>query len=137
MSEHATMITAGHVPTKGAGNVTSEWSERAGRYAAVAVANAEVAHTNSIERRLDKPSHTWTAGEVVRSYRTTAEGELRYQEEADVLMHHGYRRWLETAPAGHPLGGRILMDVRSPGINVSGERGSRTRIVTWTKGSAT
>ena len=137
MSEQTKIIGAGYVASKEARNATSEWSERVARYAAVAVANAEIAHGHSIERRLERPSRTWTASEVVRSYRPNADGERRYREEADVLTLHGYQRWLETASAGHPLAGRILMDVPYPGINLSRQRGLRSRMVMWTKGSAT
>ncbi len=137
MSEQAKMIGAGYVASKEVGSATSEWSERAARYAAVAVGNAEVAHGHRIERRLERPSRKWTASEVVRSYRPNADGERRYREEADVLTLHGYRRWLETASAGHPLAGRIRMDPPYPGMNVSRQQGLRSRTVTWTKESAT
>lgn len=136
MSGQPMMISSGQVAANAA-PASSVWSERAGRYAAVAVANAELAHQHRIERRLDKPSRTWTASEVVRSYRSNADGERRYREEAVVLTLHGYRRWLETASAGHPLGGRILMDLPFGGIDANGQRRSTSGMVTWTKQTTT
>jgi hypothetical protein len=137
MSGQPTMISTGHVAAKAPSAGSSVWSERAGRYAVAAVANAETAHEHRIERRLDRPSRTWTASEVVRSYRSNADGERRYREEAVVLTLHGYQRWLETAHPGHPLGGRMLMDLPFGGMDPSGQRGSTSRMVTWTKESAT
>ena len=61
---------------------TSAWFERAGPDAAEAVANAERVHRHTIERRLDKPSRSWTTGEVVRMYLATADGERRFSWES-------------------------------------------------------
>ena len=113
--------------------VTSVWVERAGHYAAQAVANAERAHQRTIESRLDKPSRAWTAGEVVRVYRPTADGERRYREEADVLNLHGYEGWLQTRPAGDPLGARILLALHFGAFDQALGQPSTSRTVTWTK----
>jgi hypothetical protein len=113
---------------------TSEWFARASRYAAEAVAVAERAHREKIERRLDKPSRGWTTIEVVRTYRANAQGERQFREEADVLTRHGYAGWLETERVGHPLGGRLLL---STGLGVvvdrNGRGGRGRRTVTWAR----
>jgi hypothetical protein len=115
---------------------TSEWFFRASRYAAEAVAIAELAQRHRIERRLDKPSGGWTASEVVRSYRATADGERQFREEADVLTMHGYQGWLETDHVGHPLGGRLLLATGLRALTGrNGRRGSGRRRVTWAKGA--
>jgi hypothetical protein len=115
---------------------TSEWFTRASRYAAEAVAIAELAQRHRIERRLDKPSGGWTAGEVVRSYRATADGERQFREEADVLTLHGYQGWLETEHVGHPLGGRLLLATGLGALRGrNGRRGSGKRTVTWAIGA--
>ena len=138
MSEQPMLISAGQAPSIEPPTGTSVWTARAGRYAAVAVANAERAHRTLVERRLDQPSRSWTAREVVRSYRRTADGDGRYQDEADVMALHGYRSWLGTARPGHPRGGRILLDLSFGGSSdTSGRRASRSRTVTWTKESTT
>jgi hypothetical protein len=138
MSEQSKLVSPGLVFAVEAPTTTSVWLQRAGDYAAQAVANAERAHQRRIERRLDKPSRTWTAREVIRSYRVTADGARRYREEAEVLTQHGYRGWLETKRAGHPLGGRILMGLRLVvPEDQGGRRSSSTRTVTWTKESTT
>jgi hypothetical protein len=133
MSGPPMLISPGHVSGTEAPTATSVWVERAGHYAAQAVANAERAHQRMIEKRLDKPSRTWTAGEVVRSYGATADGQRRYREEADVLMLHGYEGWLETRPAGDPRGARILLALHLGGSDQGRERSPRSRTVTWTK----
>jgi hypothetical protein len=137
MSGQPMLISPGQVSVADEPAATSVWVERAGHYAAQAVANAERAHERTIAKRLDKPSRAWTAGEVVRSYRANADGERRYREEADALTLHGYQGWLETGRAGDPLGARILL---APTLGVSGGqdggRSSRSRTVTWTKVSA-
>jgi len=61
---------------------TSDRFERAGHDAAEAVANAERAHRHTIERRLDKPSRSWTTGEVVRTDLANADGERRFSWES-------------------------------------------------------
>jgi hypothetical protein len=113
---------------------TSEWFARASRHAAEAVAVAEHAQRQKIERRLDKPSRGWTTIEVIRTYRADAGGERRFREEADVLTRHGYAGWLETEHVGHRLGGRLLL---TAGLGVlgggNGRRRSRRRTVTWAK----
>ena len=137
MSGQPMLISPGQVSAIEAPTSISVWVERTGRYAAQAVANAERGHQRMIEKRLDRPSRTWTASEVVRSYRATADGERRYREEADVLTMHGYQGWLETMRAGHPFGGRMLVALRL-GVP-QGQRGTRasaSRTVTWTKESA-
>lgn len=138
MSGQPMLISPGQFSVVEAPTSPSVWVERAGYYAAQAVANAERAHQRTIEKRLDKPSRTWTAGEVVRSYRANADGERRYREEADTLTLHGYQGWLETSPAGDPRGARILMalDLGRPERR-DGGRSSGSRTVTWTKVSAT
>jgi hypothetical protein len=138
MSGQPMMISPGQVAGIEAPTSTSVWFERAGHYAAEAVAKAERAHERMIEKRLDKPSRTWTAGEVVRSYHATADGERRYREEADVLSLHGYQGWLETSRAGDPLGARILLALHLGVPEGQGRRrSSRSRTVTWTKASTT
>jgi hypothetical protein len=127
------MISPGQVSAVEAPTATSVWVERAGHYAAQAVANAERVHQRKIEERLDKPSRTWTAGEIVRSYDATTDGERRYRDEADVLTLHGYEGWLETRPAGDPRGARILMALHLGRSDQSRERSPRSRTVTWTK----
>ena len=130
------LISPVHVAVIDAPQV-SVWVERAKNYAAQAVANAERAHQRAIETRLDRPSRTWTAGEVVRSYDATADGERRYREEADVLTLHGYEGWLETRRVGDPVGGRILL-ARQPRVSdQGGGRDSGSRTVTWTKAATT
>lgn len=127
------MLSAGQVSVVEATITTSVWVERAGYYAAQAVANAERAHQHMIEKRLDKPSRAWTAGEVVRSYRATADGERRYREEADVLTLHGYQGRLETKRAENPAGGRMLLGLPFGSPDPQGGRGRSSRTVTWMK----
>lgn len=127
------LISPGPLAVIDVPTATSEWAERAGYYAAAAVANAERAHQRMIERRLDKPSRTWTAGEVVRTYRGTPDGERRYWEEADVLEQHGYEGWLETKAAGDPLGARILLALHFGGADQGRRQRSTSHTVTWTK----
>jgi hypothetical protein len=138
MSGQLMLISPGRVTVSEGPTTISVWVERAGHYAAQAVANAERNHERMIEKRLDKPSRAWTAGEVVRSYRANAGGERRYREEADVLTLHGYQGWLATSRPDDPLGARILLGLH-PGQPESrdGRRSSRSRSVTWTKVSAT
>jgi hypothetical protein len=138
MSGQPMLISPGHVAVIEAPTTISVWVERAGHYAAQAVANAERAHERTIERRLDKPSRRWTAAEVVRSYRASAEGERRYREEADVLTLHGYQGWLETRRTGDPLGARILLALHlGEPEGQGGGRSLGSRTVTWTKASTT
>lgn len=134
MSGPPMMISPGQVSVIEAPTAASVWVERAGYYAAQAVANAERAHQRMVEKRLDKPFRRWTAGEVARSYRGTADGERRYREEADVLTLHGYQGWLEPSSVGDPLGARILLAQRvgAPVDHAAGRRSIR-RTVTWTK----
>lgn len=113
MSEQPMLISAGQVPAIESPSGTSVWTARAGRYAAVAVANAERAHRTIVERRLDQPSRSWTAREVVRSYRRNADGDGRYRDEADVMALHGYRSWLRTARPGDPRGAGYFWISRS------------------------
>ena len=61
---------------------TSDWFERAGHDAAEPVTNAERAHRRTIERRLYKPSRSWTTGEVVSTYLANADGERRFNWES-------------------------------------------------------
>jgi hypothetical protein len=138
MSDQQMLISPGSVPVTEAPTTASVWVDRAGHYAAQAVANAERAHERMVERRLDKPSQAWTAGEVVRSYRANADGERRYREEADALTLHGYQGWLATSRAGDPVGARILLalDLGVP-EGEDGGRSSSSRTVMWTKVSAT
>ena len=137
MSGQPMLIPPGQVPVTEAPTTTSVWVERAGHYAAQAVANAERAHERMVEKRLEKPSRAWTAGEVVRSYRANANGERRYREEADALTLHGYQGWLETSRVGDPFGARILLALHRGGPQgQDGGRSSRSRTVTWTKASA-
>ncbi len=74
---------------------TSDWFERAGQYAAEAVANAERAHWHTIEGRLDKPSRSWTTGEVARTYLANADGERRFSWESP--------RWRDTGATAQHL----------------------------------
>lgn len=131
------LISPGHVPVIPTPTPVSVWVERAGKYAAQAVADAERAHQRAIETRLGKPSRTWTADEVVRSYPATADGERRYREEADVLALHGYEGWLQTRHAGDPLGARILLALQLGLYDQGRGRSSGNRTVTWTKAAAT
>ena len=111
---------------------TSEWFKRAGYYAAQAVANAERAHRRTVERRLDKPSRTWTGSEVIRSYRTNAKGERRFRDEAEVFTPHGYRPWLDTNAPGNRRGGLVLIAASGAALlNESDRRGNRR--VSWVK----
>jgi hypothetical protein len=87
----------------------SEWTRREGRYALEAVANAEREEWQRIVSRLIGPSRIWTAGELVRAYRASPDGERRFREEASVLMVNGYVAWLETDRGGAPRGGRLLV----------------------------
>lgn len=135
MSGQPMMISPGQVSVVEAPTSTSVWVERAGYYAAQAVANAERAHQRMIEKRLDKPSRTWTAGEVVRSYRANADGDRRYREEADVLRLHGYQGWLETRRAGESLGARMLLSLDLRESDQGGGRSSTGRTITWAKSS--
>ena len=111
---------------------TSEWFKRAGYYAAQAVANAERAHRRTVERRLDKPSRTWTGSEVIRSYRTNAKGERRFRDEAEVFTPNGYRPWLDTNSVGNRRGGLVLIAATGAALlNESERRGNRR--VSWVK----
>ena len=138
MSGQPMMISAGQVASIEGETSASVWFERAGHYAAEAVANAERVHRHRIESRLDKPTRRWTTREVFRTYHANGDGERRYREEAEVLTQHGYQGWLEMEHAGHPLGGRLLLAMRL-GVPAghSGGRTSRSRTVTWTKEAAT
>jgi hypothetical protein len=86
---------------------TSAWFDRAGHDAAEAVANAERAHRHTIDRRLDKPSRSWTTGEVVRTYLAKADGERRFSWESprwrdpDAAAQHlvEHERRYRNAPA--------------------------------------
>ena len=86
---------------------TSDWFERAGQYAAEAVANAERAHWHTIEGRLDKPSRSWRTGEVVRTDLANADGEQRFSWESprwrdpDAAVQHlvEHERRFRNAPA--------------------------------------
>jgi hypothetical protein len=128
------MISPGQGPGIEPEASTSVWVERAAHYAAQAVANAERAHQRTVERRLDRPTRGWTADEVTRSYRGSADGERRYREEADVLTLRGYQGWLETSDAGDPLGARILLALDLGELEgYPGRRSSIRRSVTWTK----
>jgi len=128
------IISPGEVPALRAEASTSVWVGRAATYAAQAVANAERTQQQTIEKRLNRPSHGWTADEVTRSYRASADGERRYREEADVLTLHGYQGWLETSRIGDPVGARILIAVHLGGPDGYAERRSSIRLtVTWTK----
>lgn len=132
------LISTGLLPLIEAEASTSVWVERAGQYAAQAVANAERAHQRTVEKRLDGPTRGWTADEVTLSYRGSADGERRYREEADVLTLRGYQGWLETSAAGDPLGARILLALHLGEPEGSPERRtSIRRSVTWTKAPRT
>jgi len=140
MSEQAVFNTpATHVgapATSGsdAAAATSEWFKRVGYYAAQAVANAERAHSRTIERRLGKPSRQWGVKEVVRSYRTNAEGERRFRDEAEVFSPHGYRAWLETHSPGNRRGGFVLLAASGAALlDESDRRRRRNQRVSWVK----
>jgi hypothetical protein len=114
------------------GAATSEWFKRARYYAAQAVGNAERAHRRTVERRLDKPSRMWSGSDVVRSYRTNADGERRFRDEAEVLTPHGYRPWLETHAPGRLNGGLVLMAATDAvSTNASSRRLRGKRRVSW------
>jgi hypothetical protein len=128
------MISHGQVRVIAADASTSVWVGRTATYAAQSVANAEGAHRQTIEKRLDRPSRGWTADEVTRSYRGSADGERRYREETDVLTLHGYEGWLETSGLGDPVGARILIAPHLGGPDgYAGPQSSIRRRVTWTK----
>ena len=128
------MMSPGQVPVFEGATSTSVWVGRAITYAAQAVANAERAHQQTIEKRLNRPSRGWTADEVTRSYRGSPDGERRYREEADVLTLHGYEGWLETSGVGDPVGARILIAPHSGGPDgYTGAQSSIRRRVTWTR----
>lgn len=132
------MISPGPGPVIEPEPSTSVWVERVTHYATQAVANAERAHQRTVERRLDRPSRGWTADEVTRSYRGSADGERRYGEEADVLTLHGYQGWLETSAAGDPLGARILLALHlSEPEGYASRRRSVRRRITWSKAPTT
>lgn len=118
--------------TPGRAAAASEWTRRAGRYAGVAVENAERHERQRIERRLKKPSRGWTARELVRIYRATVDGERRFREEAEVFTRHGYAPWLETDRFGAPRGGRLLLGATFGAIAPRSRwRGQARRTVTW------
>ena len=132
------MISPGQGPLVEPEASTSVWVERAGQYAAQAVANAERAHERTVEKRLDGPTLGWTAERLTRSYRGSADGERRYREEADVLTLRGYQGWLETSDADDPLGARILLALHFGGLGgYPGRRSGFHRRVTWTKAPTT
>ena len=109
MSGQPMMISPGHISAIEAPTSTSVWVERAGYYAAQAVANAERGERERVEKRLAHPSHGWTNPEFVRTYRANPGGDRRFREEADVIRLHHYAGWLETGLAGEPLGARLLV----------------------------
>ena len=86
---------------------TSDRFERAGQYADAAVANAERGHRHTIEGGLDKPSRSWTTGEVVRTYLANTDGERRFSSESprwrdlDAAAQHlvEHERRFRNAPA--------------------------------------
>jgi hypothetical protein len=128
------MISPGQVLVFERATSTSVWVGRAITYAAQAVANAERAHQQRIEKRLNRPSRGWTADEVTRSYRGSPDGERRYREEADVLTLHGYQGWQETSGVGDPVGARILLAPHFGGPDGHAARQSSIRrTVTWSK----
>jgi hypothetical protein len=106
-------VGAPPVASLGAQTSTSDWFERAGQlgqpgqYADAAVANAERAHRHTIEGGLDKPSRSWTTGEVVRTYLGNADGERRFSSESprwrdlDAAAQHlvEHERRFRNAPA--------------------------------------
>jgi hypothetical protein len=61
---------------------TSDRFERAGHYAQEDVARTERGHRHTIERRLDKPSRSWTTGKLVRTDLANANGERRFSWES-------------------------------------------------------
>jgi hypothetical protein len=75
-------VGAPPVPSLEAQTSTSAWFDRADHDAAEAVANAQRAHRHTIEGRLDKPSRSWTTGEVVRTDLANADGERRFSWES-------------------------------------------------------
>jgi hypothetical protein len=72
-------VTAPPVASLEAQTWTSAWF---GHDAAEAVANAQRANRHTIEGRLDKPSRSWTTGEVVRTDLANADGERRFSWES-------------------------------------------------------
>lgn len=124
--------SADQIARSDAESATSEWFKREGYYAAQAVANAERAAWQRVERRLDKPSRWWTGAEVARTYRTNADGQRRFRDEADVFTPHGYRPWLETYAHGTVSGGLVL--IGTSGVELmddSNGRSGRHRSVSW------
>lgn len=133
MSHQAVVNTP---PTSGpdAAAATSEWFKREGYYAAQAVANAEHSHWRTIERRLGKPSRLWTRKEVVRSYRTNLDGEVRFRDEGEAFTPHGYFPWLVTDPVGNRHGGSVRIATSSGAwLNEPDARRRGNRRVSWVK----
>jgi hypothetical protein len=89
---------------------TSAWFDRAGHEA---VANAERKHRHTIERRLDKPSRSWTTGEVVRTYLANADGERRFSWESP--------RWRDPDAAAQHL---VEQERRFRNAPAQGQRGA-------------
>ena len=98
---------------------TSDWFERSGHYAAEAVANAERAHRHTIEGRLDKPSRSWTTGEVVRTYLANADGERGFNWESP--------RWRDPDAAAQHL---VEHERRFRNAPAQGQRGAIDDILT-------
>src|SRR5207247_48534 len=74
----------------------------------------------------------WTGSEVIRSYRTNAEGERRFRDEAEVFTPNGYRPWLDTNSVGNRRGGLVLIAASGAALlNESDRRGNRR--VSWVK----
>jgi hypothetical protein len=92
---------------------TSAWFNRAGHDDAEAVANAERAHRHTTERRLDKPSRSWTTGEVVRTYLANANGERRFSWESP--------RWRDPDAAAQHL---VEQERRFRNAPAQGQRGA-------------
>jgi hypothetical protein len=113
---------------------TSEWFKREGCYAAQAVASADRAHRRSIERRLDRPSRRWTRSEVIRSYASILEGDLRFRDEAEVFSPRGYRPWIETHSPGNRRGGMVLLAASGAALFDEPDRRRRGKqSVSWVK----
>jgi hypothetical protein len=98
---------------------TSNRFERAGHSAAEAVATAERAYRHTIEGRLDKPSRSWTTGEVVRTYLANADGERRFSWESP--------RWRDPDAAAQHL---VEHERRFRDAAAQGQRGAIDDILT-------
>lgn len=78
---------------------------------------------NKVEGELKKATKKWTAPLVIRTYEGNDKGMKLAQEEAAILMPHGYEVSAQSEEGGHVHAGRILL---TGGLSIfAGKKGTR------------